>query len=156
VTPDADTDPAAGPEPDAAPGPGPARNLTHDERPLDHAPVHTVDLPATPQRDRTIPATAWIEAPAQLLALGDDLPRADGGPGPALAGYLRRIGPWLLWRAGPARGPARYWAALADDLAVTATFDLAADGTSSGTGPSGASHTRFRTWKEDLRDHASG
>src|SRR4051794_26796593 len=32
-------------------------------RPIDPTPVHTVDLPATPQRDRTIPATAWIEAP---------------------------------------------------------------------------------------------
>ena len=66
-----------------------------EDRPIDPTPVHTVDLPATPQRDRTIPATAWVEAPAELLALGRDL-------GHELVAYKRRIGPWLLWRAGPA------------------------------------------------------
>ncbi len=38
-----------------------------------------------------------------------------------------------------------------DDDAVT--FRLFADGTGTGVGPSGTTHTRFRTWKEDLRDH---
>lgn len=122
-------------------------------RPVDDTPVHTADLPPTPQRDRSIPASAWIEAPEELLHLGDDL----GGDEPtgATARYLRRIGPWLLWRAGPARGEhARYWAALADDLTIQATFALFPDGTGEGVGPSGATHARFRTWKEDLRDHA--
>ena len=32
-------------------------------------------------------------------------------------------------------------------------FRLFADGTGEGTCPSGEAHTRFRTWKEDLRDH---
>ena len=73
-----------------------------EDRPIDSTPVHTDDLPATPQRDRTIPATAWIEAPAELLDLGRDL-------GHELVAYKRRIGPWLLWRAGPAaKGNARY------------------------------------------------
>jgi hypothetical protein len=42
--------------------------------------------------------------------------------------------------------------ARADDLAVTWTFRLFPDGTGDGLGPSGARHTRFRAWKEDLRD----
>ncbi len=124
---------------------GPA--LPSPERPLDHTPVHTTELPATPTRDRAIPATAWVEAPATLLALGDDLPDRP------VARYLRRIGPWLLWRAGPpAKGDARLWAARADDLAAAHTFRLFPDGHGEGTGPSGAAHARFRTWKEDLRD----
>ncbi len=109
-------------------------------RPIDATPVHTADLPDTPTRDRSIPATAWVEAPADLLALDD-------------ARYLRRIGPWLLWRAGTVRGPATYWAARADDPTVAFTLDLADDGTASGQGPT-EHHTRFRTWKEDLRDHS--
>lgn len=123
--------------------------LRYDERPDDDTPIHTSDLPATPVRDRNIPATAWVEAPADLLALGDDLPDRP------VADYKRRIGPWLLWRAGPATGAdARYWAALADDLATAHTFRLFPDGSGSGSGPSGATHTRFRAWKEDLRDFA--
>lgn len=122
--------------------------LRYDQRPADDTPRHTEDLPATPQRDRNIPATAWIEAPDALRHLGDDL------PGRPVAEYKRRIGPWLLWRAGPASSAhARYWAARADDLADAFTFRLFPDGTGDGTGPSGTSHTRFRTWKEDLRDH---
>lgn len=127
--------------------------LPSPERPLDHRTVHTDDLPDTPTRDRSIPATAWVEAPADLLALGRDLP---GPAGADVARYLRRIGPWLLWRVGPARGDhARYWAALAADLATAHTFDLHPDGTGSGRGPT-TDHTRFRTWKEDLRDHPAG
>jgi hypothetical protein len=119
--------------------------LPADQRPVDHSPVSTADLPATPIRDRNIPATAWVEAPDELLALGDDL--ADR----PVAMYKRRLGPWLLWRAGPANhGDARYWATRADDLAVQHTFRLRPDGSGDGIGPSGAHHTRFRTWKEDL------
>ena len=118
--------------------------LTADERPLDPTPVHTDDLPPTPTRDRNIPASAWVEAPPELLALGDDIAQP-------LITYKRRIGPWLLWRAGPAsRSDARYMALRADDLDVRHTFRLFADGTGEGEGPSGTSHTRFRTWKEDL------
>lgn len=121
--------------------------MRYDERPTDHTPVHTVDLPATPVRDRNIPATAWREAPTGLLTLGDDLPDRP------IAEYKRRIGPWLLWRAGPAKhGDARYWAARHDDLATAHTFRLFPDGTGSGTGPSGRRVDRFRAWKEDLRD----
>ncbi len=122
--------------------------LPADERPVDPTPVHTADLPDTPTRDRNIPAEAWIEAPEALLHLGDDL-------GTELTAYKRRLGPWLLWRAGPARGAdARYLAVRADDLADHHAFRLFPDGSGEGTGPSGAAHTRFRTWKEDLRDHA--
>ena len=121
--------------------------LRYDQRPDDDTPLHTEDLPPTPVRDRNIPATAWIEAPDSLRTLGDDL------PGTPTADYKRRIGPWLLWRAGPATGAdARYWVARADDLAVTHTFRLFPDGSGDGAGPSGARHTRFRAWKEDLRD----
>jgi hypothetical protein len=122
--------------------PGPA--LPADDRPVDPTPVHTEDLPATPLRDRNIPAEAWIEAPPELLVLGESIGRP-------LTAYKRRIGRWLLWRAGPARGAAaRYLAVAADDLTRQHTFDLRADGSGEGTGPSGRRHTRFRTWKEDL------
>ncbi|MGA1509789.1 MAG: hypothetical protein ACO37X_08855, partial [Ilumatobacteraceae bacterium] len=64
--------------------------LRYDQRPPDHTPIHTADLPPTPVRDRNIVATAWIEAPAELLHLGDDL------PGTPVAEYKRRIKSWLL------------------------------------------------------------
>jgi hypothetical protein len=123
--------------------------LRYDERPYDETPVRTEDLPATPVRDRNIPASAWIEAPDDLRRLGEDL------PGQPMADYKRRIGPWLLWRAGPASGAdARYWVARADDLSVRFRFRLFPDGSGEGAGPSGERHTRFRSWKEDLRDSA--
>jgi hypothetical protein len=122
--------------------------LRYDERPPDHTPIHTADLPPTPVRDRNIPATAWIEAPPDLLELGADL------PGTPIAEYKRRIGPWLLWRAGPASGgDARYWAGLAGDVGHSVTLRLFPDGDGEGRGPSGTVHHRFRAWKEDLRDH---
>ncbi len=121
--------------------------LPADERPVDPRPVHTADLPATPVRDRNIPAQAWVEAPDELRRLGDDI-------GQPLTTYKRRIGPWLLWRAGPAtKADARYWAGHAEDLSRAHTFRLFPDGTGEGSGPSGATHARFRAWKEDLRDH---
>jgi len=99
-------------------------HLRYDQRPVDPTPRHTADLPATPVRDRNIPASAWVEAPAALKELGDDIGQAHD------ITYKRRIGPWLLWRSGPATGSdARY-------LAVRA-----ADGTE---------HARFRAWKESL------
>src|SRR5262249_53914890 len=71
---------------------------------------HTDDLPATPQRDFLIPAPRWIEAPEEVRALGADL-------GIELVAYKRRIGRYLLWRAGPASGAdARYMAIASDDL----------------------------------------
>jgi hypothetical protein len=36
---------------------------------------------------------------------------------------------------------------------VTHRFRIFPDGTGEGTGPSGAAHTRFRTWKQDLQTH---
>lgn len=121
--------------------------MRYDERPSDHTPIHTADLPATPVRDRNIVATAWVEAPDSLLTLGDDLPERP------VAEYKRRIGDWLLWRAGPATGgDARYWAARAGALAEPVTLRLRPDGSADGIGPSGSRHDRFRAWKEDLRD----
>ena len=126
---------------------GGAGLVAADDRPIDDTPVHTEDLPATPTRDRNIPATAWVEAPDEVRRVGEDL-------GHDLVAYKRRIGPWLLWRAGPAnKGDARYVAVRADDLSVHHTFRLFPDGSGEGTGPSGGSHTRFRTWKQDLLGH---
>jgi hypothetical protein len=86
-------------------------------------------------RDRNIPATAWIEAPAELLALTP------------VAEYKRRIGPWLLGRSGPATGDdATYVAIDAEDLTRQRTFRLFPDG----TGDDGEGRTRFRAWKEHL------
>lgn len=122
------------------------RLVKYDERPTDHTPVHTADLPPTPIRDRNIPATAWIEAPETLLSLGDDLPDRP------VAEYKRRIGPWILWRAGPAKHDvARYWVAH-DTTGAEHTLRLYPDGSADGIGPSGTRHERFRAWKEDLRD----
>jgi hypothetical protein len=107
---------------------------------------HTDELPATPQRDYLIPATRWVEAPDEVRRLGEDL-------GIDLVAYLRRIGPYLLWRAGPAaRADARYVAVNAGDLAERWTFRLYPDGTGDGAAPGGSRHSRFRTWKEALRD----
>ena len=119
--------------------------MRYDERPMDPTPIHTADLPPTPIRDRNIPANAWIEAPDSLLRLGDDLPDRP------VAEYKRRIGPWILWRAGPAKGDARYWVAHAESGAEF-TLRLFPDGSADGIGPSGTRHERFRAWKEDLRD----
>ena len=122
--------------------------LPFDERPLDSTPVHTEALPDTPQRGRRIPAGAWLEAPAELLRLGEDF-------GGREAGYIRRIHGWLLWRSGPpSGGDARYLAVAADEPSVQHAFRLLADGSGQGAGPSGTVHDRFRAWKEDLRDHA--
>lgn len=127
------------------------RPVPYDQRPVDRTPMQTAELPDTPVRDRNIPAGAWVDAPETLLTLGDDL------PGKPEAEYKRRIGPWLLWRAGPARrADARYWAAPADQPGRAVTFRLYADGSGRGLGPSGTEHERFRTWKEDLRDAGSG
>ena len=131
----------------ATEGPRPfaGQALPADQRPYVDTPVHTADLPPTPVRDHNIPATAWIEAPSALLIAGDDIDQ------PKTA-YKRRIGRWLLWRAGPARGErARYVAVDSDDLTRSFAFELFADGSGTGKGPSGTTHHRFRTWKEDLK-----
>ena len=119
--------------------------LRYDRRPADLTPIATDDLPHTPTRDRNILASAWIQAPQALLDLGHDL------PGQPVAEYKRRIGVWILWRAGPATdGDARYWAADIGELTRQTTFRLFTDGTGIGNGPCGAEHHRFRSWKEDL------
>ncbi|MEM7288295.1 MAG: hypothetical protein AAF480_18250 [Actinomycetota bacterium] len=123
----------------------PGRPLPADERPFDPTPVHTDDLPPTPIRDRNIPASAWIEAPEVLLTSGDDIDQSHR------IAYKRRLGHWLLWRAGPARGEhSRYVAIDSRDLTRVHTLDLFPDGSASGAGPSGQTHSRFRAWKEDL------
>jgi hypothetical protein len=108
---------------------------------------HTAELPPTPQRDFLIPAVRWVEAPDVLLTLGDDI-------GAELVMYIRRIGRYLLWRAGPPVDAHTRYLAITDDLATTWTFELEPDGTGRGTGPDGSTHSRFRTWKEALRDDA--
>lgn len=113
------------------------------DRPFTDRRYHTADLPDTPQRSFRIPATGWHEAPERLLRLGDEISEP--------VEYKRRIGGWLLWRAGPAVGEARYLA-IAPDLSVM--FEFALHGRRGrGTGPDGRMHERFRTWKEALRDH---
>ena len=122
----------------------PGAALPAHKRPYDDTPVHTEDLPPLPIRDRNIPAEAWIEAPDELLRSGDDI----GNP---RITYKRRIGSWLLWRAGPARkANARYVAIHSGDLSRIVTFRLFEDGTGAGDGPNGMHHERFRNWKHDL------
>jgi len=117
-----------------------------EARPPVERDFHTDELPPLPQRDYLIPAERWLEAPPDLRDLGADF-------GVPLVAYKRRIGRYLLWRAGPAVGAdARYAAIAADDVSRQYTFRLDPDGTGSGVGPDGETHERFRTWKEALRD----
>jgi hypothetical protein len=117
-----------------------------EQRPPTARDWHTDELPATPQRDFLIPAERWVEAPGDLARLGADL-------GVPLVAYKRRIGRFLLWRAGPATGAdARYAAINADDPTQRYEFRLYPDGTGDGVGADGRGHQRFRTWKESLRD----
>ncbi len=113
------------------------------ERPFVDTKYHTDELPETPQRDYRIPASGWVEAPQPLLELGNDV----GEP----VEYKRKIHGWLLWRAGPPVGEARYLA-VAPDGKEMYRFDLHGK-TGVGHGPDGSKHERFRTWKESLRDH---
>jgi hypothetical protein len=117
-----------------------------EERPPSTRDWRTEELPATPQRDFLIPAERWLEAPERVRTLGADF-------GVALVAYKRRIGRFLLWRAGPASGAdARYGALASDDPTECYTFRLHPDGTGEGVGADGRRHQRFRTWKESLRD----
>ena len=121
-------------------GPDPVA-LPVGDRPFTTARYTTAELPDTPTRSFRIPAAGWIEAPAELLALGDDLAEP--------VEYKRRIGRYLLWRAGPPVGDAWYLAVDATDLDRRFRFRLAGR-TGSGRGPDGAVHERFRSWKESL------
>jgi hypothetical protein len=115
-----------------------------EDRPQVATDHHTDDLPPLPQRDSLIPAERWVEAPVELRELGDDI-------GVSLVAYKRRIGRYLLWRAGPAsRADARYMALAADDLGERYTFRLWPDGRGEGISADGRAHARFRTWKEAL------
>ena len=117
-----------------------------EQRPATDRDWHTDELPATPQRDFLIPAERWVEAPAGLPQLGSDF-------GVSLVAYKRRIGRYLLWRAGPAAGADARYAAIASDAPGEAyQFRLRPDGTGEGVGPDGRTHARFRSWKESLRD----
>lgn len=111
------------------------------DRPFTDDRYTTAELPDTPTRTFRIPATAWNEAPDELLSIGDEL----GEP----VEYKRRIGRYLLWRAGPPVGEAWYLAIASDALGRRYRFRLRGrEGT--GEGPDGKNHTRFRTWKESL------
>jgi hypothetical protein len=117
-----------------------------EDRPPVTVDYHTEDLPPLPQRDYLIPAQRWVEAPRELRELGADF-------GVSLVAYKRRLGRFLLWRAGPAsRADARYMALAADDIDERYTFRLRPDGSGEGVGADGRTHERFRTWKEALRD----
>ena len=117
-----------------------------EERPPTERDWRTAELPELPQRDFLIPATRWIEAPEALRTLGADF-------GVELVAFKRRIRHYLLWRAGPAvHADARYMAIDARDVERRFTYRLFPDGSGEGAGPDGTAHTRFRTWKEALRD----
>jgi hypothetical protein len=121
------------------------------QRPLDLTPLETRDLPVNPPVDRNIPAEAWTEAPPELLTLGEEI----GEPNVL---YLRQLGPFLVWRAGPgtSRSESRWMALDVGELTRCYTFSQKADGTGEGLGPSGRDHDRFRTWKEDLHGDGRG
>ncbi len=109
-------------------------------RPFTGDRYHTEELPDTPTRSFRIPAAGWIEAPQDLLTLGDALAEP--------VEYKRRIGRFLLWRAGPPVGEAVYLA-IAPDSGERYRFELHGRA-GEGTGPDGEVHARFRSWKESL------
>ena len=114
-----------------------------EDRPLDATPFTTAALPDTPHARPTDPGDRWRQAPPELLALD-----------PRRRRYLRRIGPWLLWRSGPAtHDHATYWVARGGRPRRAAHPAPAAGRIGRRSGPSGARPSRFRTWKEDLRDN---
>lgn len=119
--------------------------MAAEDRPPTAVDWHTHDLPATPQRDFLIPSTRWVEAPAWLHEAGREF-------GVDLVAYKRRIGAFLLWRAGPAvDADARYVAIDARDLNRHYEFRLYPDKANArGEGADGAEHSRFRTWKQSL------
>ena len=112
-------------------------------RPFTDEKYHTDELPPTPQRSFRIPASGWVEAPHEVLTIGDEL----GEP----VEYKRRIGKFLLWRAGPPIGEAWYVAVDAGDLTRIYRFRLSGK-QGVGAGPDGVEYERFRSWKESLRD----
>ena len=116
------------------------------ERPFTDRVYKTQELPDTPTRSFRIAASSWIEAPEELLEAGEDLNEP--------VAYIRRIGPWLLWRAGPPVGRARY-VAVAADASEVVSFELHGK-RGVGAGADGRNHDRFRSWKESLRDHGPG
>ncbi len=93
-------------------------------------------------RDARIPADGWVDAPAELVELGSGIG--------ARTEYKRRIGRFLLWRAGPPVGESRYFA-IDPDSGESYRFDLHGRA-GEGRGPDGLVHRRFRSWKEALRD----
>lgn len=113
-----------------------------EDRPFLSGRFDTADLPDTPLREHRLAAESWAQAPEALLRLGEDL----GEP----VEYKRRIGRFLLWRAGPPVGESRYLA-VDPDSGEQRRFDLHGK-TGSGVGADGRDHIRFRTWKESLRD----
>ncbi len=104
---------------------------------------HTDELPATPQRDFLIDSHRWVEAPEWLHTLGADF-------GVSLVTYKRRIGRYLLWRAGPAVGADARYCAVAADSTVHFELRLHPDRRAEGLGPDGVMHDRFRAWKVAL------
>ena len=123
----------------------PAPALPVGERPFTSDKYETPDLPDTPTRSFRIPASSWIQAPPELLTLGDELNEP--------VEYKRRIGRYLLWRAGPPVGEAEYLAVDRNDPAVQYRFRLSGK-TGKGLDPAGETHERFRTWKEGLKADA--
>ncbi len=122
--------------------------LPYHQRPDDDTPVHTADLPATPLRDRAIPATAWVEAPAALLGPRRRPARPAGGqlqaahrPLAAVAGRPRHQGRRPLL-GGPRRRPHRR----------PHLHPPPRRHRRRAPAPPAQVHQRFRTWKEDLRD----
>ena len=113
-------------------------------RPFTAQRFETRDLPDTPTRTFRIPAEGWIDAPPELLTLGDEL----GEP----VEYKRRIGRFLLWRAGPPVGEAIY---MAIDGSERYTFALHGR-LGTGIGPDEVEHHRFRAWKESLLASVEG
>ena len=117
-----------------------------EERPAVLHDFHTEDLPQLPQRDTSIPATRWPEAPAGAA----DARRGLRGRPRCVQAADRAVS--ALARAGPAcAADACYMALAADDLAERYTYRLFPDGNGERR-RGGRRHAHaLRTWKESLQ-----
>ena len=126
---------------------GTCRRLPAEARTPTDRDWHTDELPAH--------AAARLPHPGRTLGRGAGRRCASSAPTSAidLVAYKRRIGRYLLWRAGPgACAPMR--ATWRSPPTTSPSVDVPAHARRHRCrrGPTADVHARFRTWKEALRD----
>ena len=120
--------------------------LPYHLRPADRTPLHTDDLPPTPTRDRNRRLSASIEAPNELLRLGDDPRRRARGGVQAAHRQMAAVAGWARRRRRVVLGVRRRRPAPPAPLP-------ASPGTARAPGRAAWSRTGSGSGKEDLLSH---